>query len=1185
MRDRAWKEKNLFGFFSSKPLPLGQIEKFAMPENTAAASEEKDETSPLAGLTFRFPLRRYQQEILELIKLKFERGERELHIVAPPGAGKTIIGLQIASELQQNTLIISPTTTIQAQWAEKLNLFLPVGEEAYGVQHLIGTHDDKPLKPITLLTYQVLSTPGREQEYLEKLAHKSWIEELIAKGLSHGDAELRILELLQNNSKAHDKEMSRHITRLRRKLTEVLDIGEVIHPNALALIQSLRRQKFKTVIFDECHHLTDYWAAIMTHLIKRLDNPVVIGLTGTPPEGKSQSQENRYVSLVGEIDYQVPTPALVREGGLAPFQDLVYFVSPTREEEKFLEDQHQEFHLLLEELSMPEGALLTKWVQERISSICQSGAGWKEFANKQRDLASALIRYAWKHRLAMPLEQELSTHLMQSPLLDDWMNILEDFALNFLKISASTEDHHLYEKIRGAIAKLGYGLTEKGIRKQASPVDRVLAFSKGKSKAVAEILSVEQRNLGERLRCAVVTDFERMSATAAKQTRGVLNEESGGAIAVLRELLKAEVSAELNPCLVTGSLILIDKRIAEQFCTAMTEHLRAEEFNFEITLTEHPSEAFVEVKAASSEWEARLYVRLATKILERGITKVLIGTRGIFGEGWDCQSLNTLIDLTTTTTPVSVKQLRGRSIRINTTDPLGGRKVANNWDVVCIAPYLEKGLNDYQRFARKHEGYFGICDDGQVECGVGHVHPSFSELSPAEIFANLEDFNQEMRMRALIRDGIYDLWKVGQPYQNKTLGCVEVTRMRKLALTPPNIRQNLQYPVHSKMLQENLNGVLIESAGLGALISVVTAFLVANMAVPGIVAVIPFVGGLALAQRRYSELYGKLKKEICRPHSQESALFDMARAILSGLQHAKLLPAHLTKESIKLSVRSDGSYRIFLDNVDSQQSQYFVKCLKELLAPVRSQPYLIPKYEYAFPTARDKNADKKNGKSLDPSQSNSQVSAALEELSDDGRLLQSAALVSPVNAGIVEASSKELDASSGADSNGIAISGKEGIQSPNLDTKSVLTHGSAAAEPILQEPSLSADSTESNALPPAPMRLRSALRPSTFKRAINFSAIALFGKNEKDRFATEVAQDSEDRFFKAYLKGRAEPRIAAYYPVPSLLARSEKGRAAFEAAWNKYVSPGFIVATETKPELLNRYFGMGASLAQRMLWE
>lgn len=1086
------------------------------------------ESSPLEKLHFRFPLRRYQQEIIELTKLKLEKGERELHIVAPPGAGKTIIGLQIASQLQQNTLIISPTTTIQSQWGEKLDLFLPVGEEEFGTEELIGTHEDKPLKPITLLTYQVLSTPGREQEYLEKLAHKAWVEELISSGFSQGEAELRIIELMQNNNKAHEKEISRHATRLRRKLTDLLDLNEVLHPNALALIQALRRQKFRTVIFDECHHLTDYWAAIMIQIIKRLEDPIVIGLTGTPPEGKSAHQENRYISLVGEIDYQVPTPALVREGGLAPFQDLVYFTFPTLEEERFLEAQHDAFHALIEELALGERSLLTKWSEDRIENACK--IGWKEFAGKSQDLSCALIRFMHKYRLPLPIDLDVSEILRQPPFIEDWMCLLEDFALNYLKTSASPENHELYERIKLAIGKLGFGLTEKGLRKQASPVDRVLAFSRNKSRAVADILEVEYRSLQDRLRTAVVTDFEKMSATATKQAKGILTEESGGAIAVLRELLKSPISAFVNPCLVTGSLILVDNRIANQFHAALDEMLKADGYHFGLHLSEHPDEAFSEISAISSDWEARLYVGLATKALERGITKVLIGTRGLFGEGWDCQSLNTLIDLTTTTTPVSVKQLRGRSIRINTTDPLGTRKVANNWDVVCIAPHLEKGLNDYQRFARKHSGYFGICDDGQIECGVGHVHPSFSELSPAEVFANLDEFNQEMKLRCLAREGIYELWKVGQPYNNKTLGCIEISRLRKLALTPPHIRQDLSYKDHCKILQANLNGVWFEYGGIGVVLGSLTCFLMAHLAWPLAPALLPVVGAVALAIKRQKEMYIRLKKEVCRPNTQDSSLMDMSRTILSALQQTKMLPAHLKKESIRITLRSDGSYRVFLDNVDQQQSQYFIKCFKELMEPVRHQPYLIPKYEYAFPSPRSE----KSGK----------ISVAQNKI--EARQDQQVELP----------------------------------EVPDCSTQApVRTEARGDAETEIQGDSLS-EALKAGNDPPA--QILSPHRGSLLRNQL--PSLPARAKNTK-RFDTDEIEESEDRFFKAYLKGRAEPRIAAYYPVPSLLARSEKGREAFQAAWNKYVSPGFIIATETKPEVLNRYFGMGASLAQRLLWE
>lgn len=1035
---------------------------------------ESPEEEALAGLSFRYPMRRYQQEILALTEIKMQRGERELHIVAPPGAGKTIIGLQLISTLKQPSLVVCPTTTIQMQWGQKLDLFLPEDADNKLLGELIGTHEDKPLKPITLLTYQVLSTPGREIEYLQSLARQAWVEELVkSMALSQGEAELRILELLQNNKKAHDKEISRHIGRLRRRLTEVLDLNAVLHPNALELIQALRRQRFKTVIFDECHHLTDYWAAIMAQIIKRLDNPLVIGLTGTPPEGKSASQEVRYLSLVGEIDYQVPTPALVKEAGLAPFQDLVLFTEPTREEETFLEEQHDEFHQLLEELTEEEPYPLRQWIAQRIKQAQEEG--WTNFFNKRQELAAAIGRFIFRYHLDVPTELDLSEVLRQQPVFEDWIRLIEDFALNHLKISASAADHKLYDRIKRASGKLGYGLTEKGMRKQQSPVDRVLAFSKSKARAVASILETEYRSLDDRLRSVVVTDFERMSATAAKSTNGVLSEESGGAIAVLREFLKAPVSQYINPCLVTGSLLLVDNRIQEQFHQAMARLAKENGHGFEISVRPIANEEFSEIFSSSSEWESRNYVALATALLELGITKCLIGTRGIFGEGWDCQSLNTLIDLTTTTTPMSVKQLRGRSLRINTKDPLGARKVANNWDVVCIAPQLEKGLNDYQRFVRKHQGYFGISDDGHIESGVGHVHPAFSELTAAEVFMSYDDFNNEMQLRALARDQIYDLWKVGQPYHNKTLGCIEISRMRKMALTPPNIRFDLSYREHAKLLRNNLAGVWFEYGGLGLGLSGLLWLLVAYVSLPSSVLVLtclPFITLIAAGRQKYIKLREKLKKEICRPNTQESSLQDMGIALLRSLQKVKVLPGHINKEQVCVTIRSDGSFRVFLDETETQFAQLFTKCFKEMMEPIGKQPYLIPKYEFSFPLPR---------KSSEP-------------LSD--------------TAG--EAMSPLVMASSGS----LAVT--------NRDNQ-------------------------------APETLESPY--------------------------------SEERFFKAYLKGRAEPHIGSYHVVPQLLARSEKGRNAFQEAWNKYVSPGFIVATETRPEVLSRYFGLGPSLAQRLLWE
>ena len=283
----------------------------------------------------------------------------------------------------------------------------------------------------------------------------------------------------------------------------------------------------------------------MTHLVKVLDDPIIIGLTGTPPEGKSSSQETRYLSLVGEIDYQVPTPALVKEGGLAPYQDLAYFTEPTEKELMFLEEQHDEFHVLIEELTTPiivyedeqspagdasggevsvsplggvsaAGASnkratihhtpLSIWVRDRVFSAVQKDVvrfgrvnaastigvsgktppratnskaqlpttakekskskssakklppleeiagkkidnglppgmkkpficpgGWTELMQSQADLAQALCRYLWKAQIPLPRNIDLSEALLQSPVVDDWMRVLDDYAAHKLK--------------------------------------------------------------------------------------------------------------------------------------------------------------------------------------------------------------------------------------------------------------------------------------------------------------------------------------------------------------------------------------------------------------------------------------------------------------------------------------------------------------------------------------------------------------------------------------------------------------------------------------------------------------------------------------------------------------------------------------------------------------------------------
>ena len=107
---------------------------------------------------------------------------------------------------------------------------------------------------------------------------------------------------------------------------------QYLHPNARALIDRIVATGVGTVVLDECHHLLDYWAIVLRALIARLDRPYVVGLTATLPSLEDANEYENYTALLGDVDFEIPTPAVIKEGDLAPFRDLAWWVTPTERE-------------------------------------------------------------------------------------------------------------------------------------------------------------------------------------------------------------------------------------------------------------------------------------------------------------------------------------------------------------------------------------------------------------------------------------------------------------------------------------------------------------------------------------------------------------------------------------------------------------------------------------------------------------------------------------------------------------------------------------------------------------------------------------------------------------------------------------------------------------------------------------
>jgi hypothetical protein len=270
-------------------------------------------------------------------------------------------------------------------------------------------------------------------------------------------------------------------------------------------------------------------------------------------------------------------------------------------------------------------------------------------------------------------------------------------------------------------------------------------------------------------RVLVITDFEKSSATIDKDLSEILTDESGGAVAAMRKLTSHPETDKLDPILVTGSSVIVDDDLLPLFNRRATAWF--EERGLTAVFEAVADGGFFRIDGSGRDWNTRNYVAMITALFEEGTTRCLVGTRGLLGEGWDSLKADTLIDLTTAATEMTVNQLRGRVIRL---DPGNPAKTADIWDVVCLAPEFEKGLDDYLRFARKHAKYYGVCDDGEIERGLGHIHPALTAAGPEDVALNAGAFNEEMLERAARRGDARSLWKIGEPYENIETSALEL---------------------------------------------------------------------------------------------------------------------------------------------------------------------------------------------------------------------------------------------------------------------------------------------------------------------------------------------------------------------------------------------------------------------------
>ncbi|MEO0605506.1 MAG: DEAD/DEAH box helicase family protein, partial [Myxococcota bacterium] len=447
------------------------------------------------------------------------------------------------------------------------------------------------------------------------------------------------------------------------------------------------------LVLDEAHHTGGAWGASLARQLTGQHR--VLGLTATPPlDGPARRGFER---LFGGDPVQIETPPLVREGALSPYQDLVW---PVLGEPEEVGEAHEAWTVLREARDAAEPGLSTfvaTQLREDLLTLTEA-----RFRNDD-GLLVALCRVQLASGGRLPADLPGDPELLAEPTLTDWALVLW----------ASGD-----EAAREAVRSLGFKKTSRGLVTSRDPTWSGLAASRARVRGCIEVLDLEHRHRGDQVRALVIT--ERDAATGGRRA---------SARAILQELVADSRSDVLDPVLVTGTALWVDDDLVPRVAPHLPDvaHQRVNgHHEFDV-----------------SGWSTADRVARVTELFRQGVTRCVVGTRHLLGEGWDCPAVNVVIDLTGIRAFVTVHQVRGRGLR---TDPADPSKVASLWEIPVVVPGLPGGDRMLERLRERHRHTFGIDDEGRVVRGLARIDPAL-EGTVSELAVALPEVQARMRAR------------------------------------------------------------------------------------------------------------------------------------------------------------------------------------------------------------------------------------------------------------------------------------------------------------------------------------------------------------------------------------------------------------------------------------------------------
>lgn len=611
-----------------------------------------------SGIKFKHNWRNYQQRVLD--ELVNHLNDDHLHIVAPPGSGKTILGLEVMLRINKPTLILAPTIAIKNQWVHRFcELFLEIDSPTDWI-----SFDIKNPKFLTVSTYQGLHAAINAQDELMDLPEE-----------------------------------------------EVLDADEPqdASKNIKNVIKQLKKHNIGSLVLDEAHHLKNAWWSSLTK-IKEAIKPTVVGLTATPPYDVSYAEWQRYLELNGPVDAEISVPELIQENNLCPHQDFVYFSRPTSAESEKIDQYRSQIESLffkIKEDSILKEALMNQPIMVNTEAHIDWIYTHIEYYSSTLIFLNAIGSEISKSHIEL-----VGDDSFEIPQLNyAWMEILLEFYLYEDQEYFSNYKEH-QEQLIGILKRAG-AMERRSVNfRYSRRINSFITSSISKLKSINDIVDFEYKNLKSNLRMVVLTDYIRKEYLTSEKSSTIELNKIG--VIPIFEGLRRMNPQKIKIAVLTGSIIILPRSCLE-FFTEICKRYNIEKQSS----TALPSDNSY-LLLNSNKKLGQYIVSIVTEIFQKGEIEVLIGTKSLLGEGWDAPSINSLILASFVGSYVLSNQMRGRAIRVDENNP---EKTSNVWHLVCVDLGNPNGGEDFDLLGRRFKSFVGIShkSDPLIENGLGRL--------------------------------------------------------------------------------------------------------------------------------------------------------------------------------------------------------------------------------------------------------------------------------------------------------------------------------------------------------------------------------------------------------------------------------------------------------------------------------